>query len=84
MEESLSGEVFRVRQIFIDPIGFIRRRDDDLFDRGRAAAGFEQIPSAANVRFKCRTGLRLAMPTIVCAARWKNRLDFILADDTFQ
>ena len=52
------------------PVGLVRGGDDDLSDGRAAAAGFQQGPVPAIFVSNVEIGLRFAMPTIVCAARW--------------
>ena len=51
-------------------VGLVRRGEHDLLDRGlrRQASSSDQVP--ATFVSSVETGLRLAMVTIVCAARW--------------
>src|SRR5215813_547848 len=77
---SLQGCVFRIRQLFVPTVGFVRGSDNNLLDQRRASAGFKHRPRSSNVGFESAYWVAIRDAYNCLSGEVKDGINFVFAD----
>src|SRR5262245_29544530 len=77
---ALEGRVLCVREPALLAVGLIRRRDDDLPDRGRPTYRFEKTPGSLDIGLKSRQRAAIRDTHNCLSGEMKDGFDLVLGE----